>query len=59
QYLKDTCNFDFSSKDKRLKIFLTNTIGKKEITEQKYINTIFYEDLFSLISKENELVNEV
>ncbi len=27
QYLKDTCNVDFSSKDKRLKIFLTNTIG--------------------------------
>lgn len=34
QYLKDSCNVNFSSKDKRLKIFLTNTIDEKGITEK-------------------------
>ncbi|WP_210360869.1 N-6 DNA methylase [Borreliella garinii] len=59
QYLKDSCNVNFSSKDKRLKMFLTNTIDEKGITEKNGLNSLFYEDLFLSIDKENELVNEV
>ncbi|WP_417903202.1 N-6 DNA methylase (plasmid) [Borreliella andersonii] len=54
QYLKDSCNADFRSKDKRLKIFLTNTIDKKEITEKKGLNSLFMEIYFcQLVKKMN------
>ncbi|WP_024654257.1 type ISP restriction/modification enzyme [Borrelia persica] len=58
EYLKEICNIDFNSKNTKLQIFLTNTLDKKIITDQKYLNP-FFETLFSPISKENKLANEV
>ncbi|WP_210362447.1 type ISP restriction/modification enzyme [Borreliella garinii] len=54
QYLKEVCKFDFN-KDSKLKVYLTNTLDLKEITDQKFFSFSFFKD----IAKETKEANEI
>ncbi|MBB6043717.1 type ISP restriction/modification enzyme, partial [Borreliella yangtzensis] len=54
QYLKEVCKVDFN-KNSRLKVYLTNTLDLKEITDQKFFSFSFFKD----IAKETKEANEV
>ncbi|WP_210753508.1 N-6 DNA methylase, partial [Borreliella valaisiana] len=55
QYLKEICEVDFSSKDSRLKVYLTNTIDFKKQVDQKYLPLAFLKD----ITKETKEANKI
>ncbi|WP_373588959.1 type ISP restriction/modification enzyme [Borreliella afzelii] len=54
QYLKEICSVDFNNDNTKLQIFLTNTIDKTKLSDQKS-----FKAFFPAISEENELTNKV
>lgn len=54
QYLKEVCKVDFN-KDSKLKVYLTNTLDLKEITDQKFFSFSFLKILQKRRKKQMKL----